>query len=137
MADVHSPETRSRNMAAIRSKDTKPELTVRRYLHRHGIRYSLHKSKLPGRPDLVLPKRNAVVFVHGCYWHRHPGCPKATTPATRPEFWIPKLEGNRERDLKHQAELEEKGWRVFIIWECQLNTKEHLEILAAALKDTT
>ena len=136
MVDVHNAEIRSKNMRAIGPKDTKPELIVRRYLHRAGFRYRLHNSKLPGKPDIVLPKWSAVLFVHGCYWHRHPGCRYATTPKTRKDFWLKKLEGNRKRDLRHQAALERDGWRVFVIWECQLKTKEHLEKLATALRGT-
>lgn len=135
MADVHDSETRSKNMRAIGPRDTKPELIVRRYLHRAGLRYTLHNPKLHGKPDIVLPRWSAVVFVHGCYWHRHPGCRFATTPNTRKEFWLEKLEGNRRRDLRNQAALEKDGWRVFVIWECQLKTEEYLEILVSALRD--
>lgn len=107
-------------MSAIRGKDTRPELMVRRYLHAVGFRYRLHARNLPGTPDLVFPRYRAVVFVHGCFWHRHPGCHYATTPATRREFWLEKLEANRQRDLAARSSLLEKGWRVITVWECGL-----------------
>src|SRR4051812_48917573 len=102
MPDVVTPETRSRMMSGIRGRDTKPELAVRRYLHSRGLRYRLHVSDLPGRPDIVLPARRTVVFVHGCFWHRHEGCRFAYTPKSRQEFWVPKLEGNAARDALDQ-----------------------------------
>lgn len=120
MADIVSPEVRSRMMSSIRSRDTKPELLVRRYLHGRGFRYVLAQRNLPGKPDLVLRRRNAVVFVHGCYWHGHPGCRFATTSATRQEFWRAKIGANSERDARAIAELSKLGWRVAVIWECAL-----------------
>ncbi|NNE34844.1 MAG: DNA mismatch endonuclease Vsr [Rhodothermales bacterium] len=134
MVDVHDAETRRKNMRAIKHKDTRPEWAVRRYLHGSGLRYRLHQAKLPGKPDIVLRKHSAVVFVHGCYWHRHPNCRYATLPKTRTKFWKDKLEGNRARDLRHQIALEEQGWRVFVIWECQLKTDECLEKLVRSIK---
>ena len=107
-------------MSGIRSKDTRPERIVRSGLHRLGFRFRLHDKKLPGSPDLVLPKHSAVIFVHGCYWHRHEGCRFVTTPATRREFWLEKFEGNVRRDELDQAALRASGWRVFVIWECAL-----------------
>lgn len=112
------PKVRSKNMAAIRGKNTKPEMAVRRYLHAAGFRYRLHRKDLPGKPDLVLPGYKLVVFVHGCFWHRHQGCSYSTTPATRAMFWKDKFQKNMERDERNQNELLEKGWRVLIIWEC-------------------
>lgn len=119
MADVVDPATRSRMMAGIRGKDTKPEHLVRRGLHARGFRFRLHGSTLPGRPDLVLPKYSAAVFVHGCFWHAH-GCSLTKLPKTRPDFWREKLEGNRARDARQLAELERLGWRTLVIWECAL-----------------
>lgn len=118
--DTVDSETRSRMMSGIRGKDTQPELLVRKGLHRLGFRFALHKRKMPGRPDLVLPKYCAAVFVHGCYWHRHSGCAYSTTPSTRPEFWAEKFGKNIERDKKNLAKLQEEGWRVFVVWECGL-----------------
>jgi DNA mismatch endonuclease (patch repair protein) len=134
MADVHNAETRSRNMRAIGSKDTSPEVSVRSYLHRAGLRFSLHRKNLPGTPDLVLPKRSAVVFVHGCYWHRHRGCRFTTTPKTNVEFWQNKFGENQERDKRDRAALKKLGWKVFVIWECQAKSSQHLDKLVASLK---
>ena len=121
MADIVNQATRSRMMAGIRGKDTKPELAVRRYLHRAGLRYRIHVKDLPGRPDVVLPKFRAVVFVHGCFWHQHRGCPLAAMPASNTSFWRDKLEGNRERDLRNSESLRRAGYRVFLVWECEIN----------------
>lgn len=120
MPDIFSPETRSRMMSGIRGKDTKPELQVRRALHAAGLRYRLHVRDLPGKPDIVLPRHRAVVFVHGCFWHRHPGCRLAYTPKSNVDFWLAKLEGNAVRDAGHERTLAQAGWRVFTIWECNL-----------------
>lgn len=122
LADVHNKATRSRNMAAIKGKNTKPELIVRRGLHARGLRFRLHRPDLPGRPDLVFPASRTVVFVHGCFWHAHENCRYFTLPATDSESWQTKLEGNRARDRRDQSALEETGWRVIIIWECELRT---------------
>ena len=118
MSDIVDRETRSRMMSAIRGKDTRPELIVRRFLHRKGYRYRLHRRNLPGRPDIILPKHRVVILVHGCFWLSHDGCFYATSPATRKEFWREKLAGNRDRDLRQQEELNRLGWRVVVIWEC-------------------
>lgn len=120
-----SPE-RSAQMARVRGRDTKPEMRVRRALHAAGLRYRLHAKALPGRPDLILPGRRVVVFVHGCFWHRHPDpdCKLARLPKSRLDFWLPKLEGNRARDERVKAELEELGWNVIEIWECQIKDDE-------------
>ena len=119
---------RSRQMALVRGKDTKPELVVRRLAHALGYRFRLHRKDLPGKPDLVFPSRRAVVFVHGCFWHRHPDpdCKLARLPKTRTEFWVPKLEGNRQRDERNVAALEAAGWRVLTVWECQLRDVDAL-----------
>lgn len=107
-------------MSGIRGKHTKPEMVVRRFLHRRGFRFRLHDRRLPGRPDIVLPKYHSVVDVRGCFWHRHPGCRFAATPKTRQEFWEAKLRGNVERDARNTAALQADGWRVFVIWECEV-----------------
>jgi DNA mismatch endonuclease, patch repair protein len=120
LADIVDAETRSRLMAGIRSKNTKPELLLRRALHAKGLRYRLHGAKLPGKPDLVFAKHQAVVFVHGCFWHRHRNCRFATMPSTRAEFWTAKFSANIERDKRSVAALLENGWRVATVWECAL-----------------
>lgn len=120
-------------MAAIRGKDTKPEMRVRRYLHAAGFRYVLGGRGLPGRPDLVFPSRRAVVFVHGCYWHRHPHCRYTTTPSTRRDFWLSKFRENVQRDARVERELREAGWDVHVIWGCETTQRERLEGLRAAL----
>lgn len=107
-------------MAAIRGKDTIPELKVRSLLHHLGYRFRLHRRDLPGTPDVVMPKHKTVIFVHGCFWHRHPGCRYATTPKNRPEFWALKFRVNSERDQRQQEQLKVLGWRVEIVWECEL-----------------
>ena len=119
MTDVHDTETRSRNMAAVKSKDTKPEMIIRRLCHSMGFRYRLHRKDLPGKPDLVFPKYKAVMFVHGCFWHKH-DCPKGATPATRIEFWEKKQKENAQRDKFSQRALITQGWKVIVIWECAL-----------------
>lgn len=120
MVDVMSAGKRSALMSRIRGKDTRPEMQVRKLLWHQGFRYRLHGPKLPGRPDVVLPRWRAVVLVHGCFWHYHEGCPLFRLPATRPEFWLEKLSGNRERDRRSIRELRDAGWRVTVVWECAL-----------------
>jgi len=120
MADVMSVEQRSAAMSKIRSRDTKPELLVRQALWHSGFRFRLHAKDLPGRPDIVLPRWKAVVFVHGCFWHRHEGCPFFRLPSTRPEFWDAKLRRNRVRDATAEQALCASGWRVAVVWECAL-----------------
>ncbi|WP_080417161.1 very short patch repair endonuclease [Burkholderia ubonensis] len=122
MVDFLSRSERSERMAKIRGKDTCPELTLRRILHRAGFRYRLHNSKLPGRPDIVLPRYRSVVFVHGCFWHHHEGCRIATIPKSNTQFWIEKFGKNMVRDARVKIELEKLGWRVFIVWECELSS---------------
>jgi DNA mismatch endonuclease (patch repair protein) len=124
MVDVVTPEVRSRMMASIRGKDTRPEILVRHFLHGQGLRYRLQDRKLPGVPDLVFPRHGTVVFVHGCYWHRHQGCQYATTPASNVAFWQQKFAGNVRRDQEVVACLLEAGWRVIVIWECGLRKVE-------------
>lgn len=120
MTDVVDRATRSRMMSGIRGRDTKPEKRVRSFLHRAGLRFRLHTS-LPGKPDLVFPKHRAVVFVHGCFWHRHTGCRYATTPSSNAEFWQKKFDENVARDRRVARQLRKEGWRVFVMWECQLS----------------
>jgi DNA mismatch endonuclease, patch repair protein len=119
MADIVRPEVRSRMMAGIRSKDTKPEIMVRRALHARGFRFRLHKRDLPGRPDLVLAKHNAAIFVHGCFWHGH-NCGAFRLPKTRTAFWHDKISTNLARDQRSVSRLADEGWRVRIVWECDL-----------------
>lgn len=107
-------------MANIRSKDTKPELLLRKAMHALGYRFRLHDRRLPGTPDLVFPRYRAAVFVHGCFWHRHEGCRFATMPATRPDFWKEKFDANVTRDLRHEKDLRAENWRVAVIWECDI-----------------
>jgi DNA mismatch endonuclease (patch repair protein) len=116
--DIKSVEARSRNMAKIKSTRTAPEMFVRSRFYKRGLRYRANCAGIPGKPDLYFPGRRVAVFVQGCYWHRHPGCKYAYTPASRPEFWLPKLEGNRIRDLRVREELKGRGIRVLIVWEC-------------------
>lgn len=125
-------------MSRIRHRDTKPEMMVRRLLHAMGFRYRLHDKRLPGSPDIVFASRKKAIFVHGCFWHRHPdaGCALARMPKSRLDFWRPKLEGNRTRDVRHQSELDALGWRYLIVWECELRDKEQFRnILLAFLAE--
>lgn len=118
--DIVSTKKRSEMMAAVRTRDTKPELTIRGKLHRRGLRYRLHVKDLPGKPDLVLPKYRTVIFVNGCFWHQHQGCAKASIPTTRTKWWRDKLRGNVQRDRKSINLLEEMGWSVITVWECEI-----------------
>ncbi|MEM9417689.1 MAG: DNA mismatch endonuclease Vsr [Planctomycetota bacterium] len=134
MVDKLTKERRSWNMSRIRGTDTKPERVVRSVLHRMGYRFRLHRRELPGKPDIVLPRYKTVVFVHGCYWHRHKGCRLAYTPKTRVEFWNTKFTANVERDRRNVRELEQSGWKVIIVWECETVDRDLLEqSLRAAL----
>jgi len=119
MTDVLTPEQRRLNMSRIRGKDTKPEMTIRKGLHAAGLRFRLHAKQLPGRPDLIFPRHQAAIQVHGCFWHGH-HCPMCRLPATRREFWLAKISGNRERDERTSAALLTAGWRLMTIWECSL-----------------
>lgn len=125
---------RSAQMSLIRSTDTKPEMRVRRALHAAGLRYRLHVSQLPGKPDLAFPSLRVALFVHGCFWHRHEGCSAARLPKSRLEFWLPKLEGNVARDRKQQLALKALGWSVIVIWECETAKPHKLKRLVARLK---
>lgn len=120
MADVHSKETRSYNMSRIRSKDTKPELLVRKFLHKNGFRYRLHVKDLPGKPDIVLPKYKTVIFVHGCFWHGHEGCRYFILPKSNEGYWHPKIQKNISKDQNNKATLSIKSWKSVTVWECQL-----------------
>ena len=119
-------EQRSRNMSAIKSKNTKPEIKVRKILHSMGYRFRLHSKDLPGSPDIVLPKYKTVIFVHGCFWHRHKNCKYASTPKTRQEFWNKKFKTNIERDLEIQDKIKNLDWRSVVIWECETKNMENL-----------
>lgn len=119
--DSVTPARRSEIMGRVRSRHTKPEMTIRRMVHAMGYRYRLHAKDLPGKPDLVFRARKKVVFVHGCFWHRHAGCALARLPKSRQEFWLPKLEANRLRDMKNESALRDAGWGVLTIWECELS----------------
>lgn len=135
--DTLTAEARGERMSRVRGKDTKPELLVRRLTHGMGYRFRLHKRDLPGRPDLVFPSRRKVIFVHGCYWHRHPDpeCKLARLPKSRLDFWLPKLEGNRQRDLRNIDELTRLGWGVLVLWECELRDVASLQLRIRAFLD--
>ena len=138
MADIHTPEVRSYNMSRIRGKGTKPEETVRKFLFANGLRYRKNDRRLPGTPDIVLPKYKTVVFVNGCFWHGHEGCRYFVWPKSNPEFWKEKIEANIRRDAENHRLLEEQGWRVIDVWECQLkkkNMEKTLESLLAFIKN--
>lgn len=119
--DKISSERRSENMRRIRSKDTTPELILRRLIYKLGYRYRLHRRDLPGRPDIVFPGRRSLIFVHGCFWHQHVGCRDGKVPGSRLDYWAPKLAKNQARDIANKALLEERGWKVLVVWECDLN----------------
>jgi DNA mismatch endonuclease (patch repair protein) len=123
MTDVHDKATRSYNMSRIKGKDTKPEMLVRKFLFSKGFRYRLHDKKLPGKPDIVLPKYKTVIFIHGCFWHGHEGCKYYVVPKTRTEWWLEKIGKNIVNDEKAVAALVEQGWKVIVIWECDLKKK--------------
>lgn len=120
MSDKLSREKRSWNMSHIRSKDTSIEVKVRKFLFSKGFRYRKNDSKLPGKPDIVLPKYKTVIFVHGCYWHRHPGCKNCTMPSTNTDFWIHKFNKNVQNDILYKQQLEQSGWHVITLWECEI-----------------
>ncbi|MDE3235480.1 MAG: DNA mismatch endonuclease Vsr [Bacteroidota bacterium] len=134
MADVHSKETRSYNMSRIRSRDTKPELLVRKYLFANGFRYRLHVKDLPGKPDIVLPKYHTVIFVNGCFWHGHENCKYFVMPKTKTEWWQKKIERNKELDIENEKKLKGLGWRVINLFECQLK-KNKIELTLKQLLD--
>ena len=121
--DVHDSKTRSYNMSRIKGKNTKPEETVRKYLFSQGFRYRKNDKRLPGKPDIVLPKYKTIIFVNGCFWHKHEGCRYFAWPQNNAEFWKEKIESNVVRDKKQYEELQDAGWRVIIVWECELKKK--------------
>nr|WP_301300721.1 DNA mismatch endonuclease Vsr [Pseudomonas citronellolis] len=127
MKDSLDQSMRSKIMKAVGRMNTKPEMKVRRLLHGMGLRFRLHQKSLPGSPDIVLQKYKTVVFVHGCFWHRHPKCRYATTPKTRQDYWLPKFNANVERDARKTAQLEVLGWRVLVVWECETRNQSVLE----------
>lgn len=130
MVDKVSKEVRSYNMSRIRSKDTTPEILVRSYLFSKGLRFRKNDKRYPGSPDIVLPKYKTMVFVHGCFWHLHDGCKYAVMPKSNVEFWEKKLYGNKERDERNKKELEELGWKVITVWECELKKDKVEQTLA-------
>ncbi|OIN57137.1 very short patch repair endonuclease [Arsenicibacter rosenii] len=130
MTDVHTPQQRSYNMSRIKGKDTKPEMIVRKYLHARGFRYRLHNKDLPGKPDIVLPRYRTVIFVHGCFWHGHEGCRYFILPKTKTDWWEAKISGNKERDNRNLAALRASGWKVIIVYECELKPKVREEGLS-------
>lgn len=133
MTDTLSPEERSERMSRIRSRDTKPELALRSALHRLGFRFRVNARQLPGKPDIVLAKHRTVIFVHGCFWHRHEGCKVANTPKSNTEFWEEKFTRNVERDKVSNKKLEASGWRVIVVWECELKTAGLIEARAGQI----
>ena len=138
MADVHSKKVRSYNMSRIKGKNTKPEMLVRKFLFSHGYRYRLHVKKLPGKPDIVLPKYNIAIFIHGCFWHGHNDCKYYIIPKTRTDWWLDKINRNKTLDNKAVELLEKNGWRVIIIWECDLRptkVENRLSTLLTELKN--
>ena len=134
MADVHDKATRSYNMSKIKSKDTKPEILVRKFLHANGFRFSLHRKDLPGKPDIVLRKYKTVIFVNGCFWHGHENCRYFVIPKTRTDWWLQKINRNKQLDTENHAKLSQKGWKIIEIFECELKPKRRLEKLEALLK---
>jgi len=134
MADVHTKKQRSYNMSRIRSKDTKPEMLVRKFLHANGFRFRLHVKDLPGKPDIVLPKYKTVIFVHGCFWHGHNNCKYYVVPKTRTEWWLNKINGNTANDAKAIKALKKDGWKVINIWECNLKVPRIKKTLNSLLK---
>ena len=128
MTDHISPEKRSENMRAVKAKNTSPEKKVRSVAHRLGLRFRLYRKDLPGSPDLLFPRRKTVLFVNGCFWHRHENCPKATTPKSNTDYWCRKFKRNIERDRENKRKLEENGWKVLVIWECETKTEGSIEI---------
>ena len=128
MADAHKSNIRSYNMSRIRSKDSKPEIIVRKFLHAQGFRFRLHDKKLPGKPDIVLKKYKTAVLVHGCFWHAHPECKESHIPATSQEYWKPKIQRTIERDATNETALKALGWHVIKIWECEIEKLEKREM---------
>ncbi len=129
MSDKFSTEVRSRIMSRIKGRNTKPELKVRSFLHRAGLRFRLHKKGLPGKPDIVLPKYKTVIFVQGCFWHQHPGCKHSGIPLSNISYWKPKLNRTIERDKKNQEKLSHSGWHVTVLWECEITEGSLLKLV--------
>uniref|UniRef100_A0A832DIQ2 Very short patch repair endonuclease n=1 Tax=Ignavibacterium album TaxID=591197 RepID=A0A832DIQ2_9BACT len=134
MTDVHDKKTRSYNMSQIRGKDTKPEMMVRKYIFSKGFRYRLHDKRLPGKPDIVLPKLKAVVFIHGCFWHGHLNCRYFVLPKTRTKWWLTKIERNKQLDDENLLKLKSDGWRVITIFECKLKSNLRAKTLENLVK---
>lgn len=135
MPDVMTKKQRSYNMSRIRGKNTKPEELVRKYLFAQGFRYRKNDKCYPGKPDIVLPKYHTIVLIHGCFWHQHPGCKAARIPETNQKFWADKFEKNVRRDKAVKKQLEDMGWRVIVVWECELSTKEKRETRLSTLAE--
>lgn len=135
MTDVHNKPTRSYNMSRIKNKNTKPEILVRKYLFSNGFRYRLNDNKLPGKPDIVLPKYKTVIFVNGCFWHGHENCKYYKLPATRTEWWEEKIKGNIKNDINKQTALKKAGYRVFVIWECEIKNSEFLNKIINEIRE--
>lgn len=135
MVDRLTPERRSWNMSRIKGKDTKPELLLRSLLHQKGFRFRIHDKRLPGKPDIVLPRHKTVILVHGCFWHRHPNCLYASTPKSREKFWLKKFEDTIRRDKKQETKLKKEGWNLIIVWECELKKNSHdvIEKISSAI----
>ncbi len=129
MADIKSPEDRSKNMAAIRATETKPEVIVRKYLFSKGFRYRKNDKRLPGRPDIVLPKYRTVIFINGCFWHGHEGCKYFVWPVANADFWRSKIRANMDRDERNKRLLENAGWKVLTVWECELKPAKRNDAL--------
>ena len=135
MADVHDKTTRSYNMSRIRNKDTKPEILVRKFLFANGFRYRLNDKKLPGKPDIVLPKYKTVIFVNGCFWHGHKNCKYFKLPKTRTEWWKEKIEGNIKNDIKKHNQLRDAGFRVIVVWECEVKNKSIFDTIIDGIRN--
>ena len=134
MADVHDKATRSYNMSRIRSRNTKPEMLVRKFLHAKGFRYRLHDKNLPGKPDIVLPKYKTFIFIHGCFWHGHKDCKYFIVPKTRTEWWLNKINSNVANDTKAGRALKKDGWKIISLWECNLKPVKIVKTLEILLK---
>ena len=139
MSDVHNPKQRSYNMSHIRSKDTKPEEIVRKFLFSKGFRYRKNDARFPGKPDIVLPKYKTVIFVNGCFWHKHEGCKYFVWPENNAEFWRNKIMSNVERDKRNYEQIQKQGWRILVVWECELKPKDRdktLGLIESELEDS-
>jgi DNA mismatch endonuclease (patch repair protein) len=134
MGDVHSKATRSYNMSRIRSKDTKPEILVRKYLFANKYRFRLHDKTLPGKPDIILKKHNTLILIHGCFWHGHKNCNYFKVPQTRTKWWLDKINGNIKNDKRNENKLKKAGWKIITIWECEIRPSKRDQTLARLLK---